>query len=91
MKVILLKDIKGVGKRFDEKKVSDGYALNALIPKGLALVADKVGRSKAEQLKAHSEAKKKAEEETSKEKFLKREEKRLALEKFKQSQQEAKK
>lgn len=39
MKVILLKDIKGVGKKFDEKTVADGYALNLLIPKKLAVSA----------------------------------------------------
>lgn len=40
MKVILLQDIKGVGKMFDVKNVSDGYARNYLIPKGLAKIAD---------------------------------------------------
>ena len=37
MKVILLKDIKGVGKRFEEKEISDGYANNFLIPKKLVM------------------------------------------------------
>ncbi|MBI2065772.1 MAG: 50S ribosomal protein L9 [Candidatus Zambryskibacteria bacterium] len=36
MKIILLKDIKGVGKRFEEKEVSNGYAANFLIPRKLA-------------------------------------------------------
>jgi large subunit ribosomal protein L9 len=36
MKVILLKDISGVGKRNTVKEMADGYALNYLIPKGLA-------------------------------------------------------
>jgi len=35
MKVILLQDIRGIGKRHDVKEVSDGYARNALIPKHL--------------------------------------------------------
>ena len=39
MKVILLKDIKGVGKRFEEKEVSDGHASNFLIPQKLAVSA----------------------------------------------------
>ena len=37
MKIILLKDLKGVGKRYEEKNVSDGYAANLLFPKKLAV------------------------------------------------------
>ncbi|MDZ7836176.1 MAG: 50S ribosomal protein L9 [Alkalibacterium sp.] len=36
MEVILLKDIKGTGKKGEVKNVSDGYANNFLIKKGLA-------------------------------------------------------
>ncbi|WP_432662022.1 50S ribosomal protein L9 [Wukongibacter baidiensis] len=36
MKVILLKDIKGTGKRGDIINASDGHARNYLIPRGLA-------------------------------------------------------
>ncbi len=39
MKVILLQDIKGTGKKGDVKNVSDGYARNFLIGKGLAVEA----------------------------------------------------
>ena len=39
MKIILLKDIPKVGKRYEMKNISDGYALNLLIPKGLAVAA----------------------------------------------------
>jgi large subunit ribosomal protein L9 len=46
MKVILLKDIKGVGRRFEEKNVSDGYAMNLLIPKKLAVPASEAGQIK---------------------------------------------
>jgi large subunit ribosomal protein L9 len=39
MKVILLKDVAKIGRRFDTVDVSDGYALNKLIPKNLAQAA----------------------------------------------------
>jgi large subunit ribosomal protein L9 len=40
MKVILQKDVKDQGKAGEVVSVSDGYARNFLIPKGLALPAD---------------------------------------------------
>lgn len=40
MKVILLTDVKGQGKKNDVIEVSDGYAKNFLIPRKLAKAAD---------------------------------------------------
>ncbi len=40
MKVIFLKEIKGVGRLYEVKDVSDGYARNYLLPNAFAKVAD---------------------------------------------------
>ena len=39
MKIILLKDTSGIGKKYDVKDVSDGFARNRLIPFGDAEMA----------------------------------------------------
>jgi len=39
MKVIFLKEIRGIGKKSEIKEVNDGYARNFLIPRGLAKMA----------------------------------------------------
>ncbi len=54
MKVILLKDSKNIGKKYDVKDVSDGHALNHLIPQGVAEVATMASLKKVEILKAHA-------------------------------------
>ena len=68
MKVIFLKDVAKVGQHGTMKDVADGYALNFLIPRGLAIQAtpDKVaahlaaqkreGEAREQQNKATSEA-----------------------------------
>lgn len=49
MKVILLRDVKGIGRRFEETEVNDGHANNFLIPRKLAVPS---GSSAAAQVKA---------------------------------------
>ncbi|NLZ46810.1 MAG: 50S ribosomal protein L9 [Clostridiales bacterium] len=61
MKVILLKDVKGSGKKGEIINVSDGYARNFLIARGIALEAtpknlnDLQGQKDAKQYKLDTE------------------------------------
>ena len=41
MKVILKRDVKGLGREGDMKEVKNGYARNFLLPTGAAAIADK--------------------------------------------------
>ena len=61
MIVILNRDIKGTGKAGDVVKVSDGYARNMLIPKGLATEATEGNVRSLEKQKAVAAEKKAAE------------------------------
>ena len=61
MKVILKQDVKGTGKAGEIVKVSDGYARNMLLPKGLATEATDGNVRTLEKQKAQA-AEKKAEE-----------------------------
>jgi large subunit ribosomal protein L9 len=63
MKIIILKDTPKVGKKFDIKDVNDGYALNLLIPKGIAIPATPQAIKRVEAEKAVIEGERKVQEE----------------------------
>ena len=52
MKIILREDVRNIGKKFDVKEVSDGYARNFLFPNGLAEPATGGALKKLEAMKA---------------------------------------
>jgi large subunit ribosomal protein L9 len=61
MKIILAKDVETLGHKGDVVSVSDGYARNYLVPKGMALVASRGALKQAEQMRrAREEALRKA-------------------------------
>lgn len=48
MKVILIKDVKGIGRAHEAVEAKDGHALNYLIPKKLAISATPTATKEAE-------------------------------------------
>jgi large subunit ribosomal protein L9 len=63
MEVILLKEVKRLGAAGDVKRVTDGYARNYLIPRGLAVPASDAIRQTLTQ-KANAQQKHEAKEKT---------------------------
>lgn len=57
MKVLLLQDVKGQGKKDQIIEVSDGYARNFLFPKKLAVVADNKALNEAKNKEASKQYK----------------------------------
>ena len=64
MKIILIKDVEKLGKKYEIKEVSSGYARNYLIPKGLAIQA-------SEKLLKWAESQREIEEKKAEEKLKK--------------------
>lgn len=61
MKVILLRDIKNVGRKNEVKEVAQGYAVNYLVPAGLADLYNTAKRNEVEaKQKARASVKKPA-------------------------------
>ena len=57
MKILLLQDVKAVGKKGEVKNVADGHALNNLVPRKVAVVAtsDVIKRYELEQKQRQEE------------------------------------
>ena len=62
MKIILLKDIPKLGKKYEVKNASDGHAVNFLIPRGLAISATPENLRRFETEKAKYDGEKKVHE-----------------------------
>lgn len=67
MKVVLLADVKGTGKKGEIKEVADGYAKNFLLKTGKARIADKGAISENAQRKASNDYHKEMEKQSAQE------------------------
>jgi large subunit ribosomal protein L9 len=63
MKVIFLQDVKGQGKKGEIKEVSEGYARNFLLPKGVVQIATEGAKKTLDQQVASVQKKKDQEKE----------------------------
>lgn len=63
MKVIFLKDVQNVGRKYDIKNVADGYALNMLLPKKLVEIATPQAIKRVEEMKNNDLTQKRIQEE----------------------------
>lgn len=62
MKIVLLQNVPKVGNKYEVKEVANGFALNNLIPKGLAKTATNSVMNEIENLKKLEDSKKKVRE-----------------------------
>src|SRR3989338_5193210 len=58
MKVVLVKDVKGMGRAHEAVETKDGYALNFLIPQKLAIPATPAALKEAERRQAQTSQRK---------------------------------
>ena len=63
MKVIFIKDVPKVGRKYETKNMADGYALNLLIPKGLAIAATPDAVKRIDLIKSRDEGERRVSEE----------------------------
>jgi len=67
MKVILARDVPGLGRKMEVREVADGYARNYLFPRGLAIPASAKAQQNVAQLldeRERQEARKRQEQQT---------------------------
>lgn len=79
MKVILLQHVKGLGQKGEVKEVSDGYAQNALFPRGLAKAATQNALNQKAQALKSKQAQQEKEKQTTLELFKKIEGKSVSI------------
>ncbi|MEA2092525.1 MAG: 50S ribosomal protein L9 [Patescibacteria group bacterium] len=79
MKVILLNDVKKLGKKNDIKNVSDGYGRNFLLKQNLARIANEKDVAMIERIKENEKEKKQKEIEKEKETAKKLNQKKIEM------------
>lgn len=79
MKVVLIKDVSGLGRVGEVKEVSDGYARNFLLPGALVKIATAGAVRKAEELKEKYAEQVKRAEQTAKERAEKLSERSVVI------------
>lgn len=79
VKVVLSKDVKGVGQAGQVKEVADGYARNFLLPRKLAVLATEGAVKTAEARQAASDRRAEHEERLAREKARQMQEKPIEL------------
>ncbi len=79
MKVLLLKDVKNVGRKGEIKDVAEGYARNSLLPQKSAVIADATIVKKVDTINQKKESKKESEKNNLRDLFKKIGESKLSI------------